>query len=103
MSAGVATLLQTTGTPASVSAYPCSRVHDFPLQLYRRSAAWFSRKQTVHMGRTQSYGSVQSCVLGFCFCLGFFFVVVVLCYLSIEIEIFGVSHGRMFTSVRTAV
>ena len=72
VSAGVATLLQTTGTPASVSAYPCSRVHDFPLRLYRRSAAWFSRKQTVHMGRTQSYGSVQSCVLGFCFCLGFF-------------------------------
>ena len=40
---------------------------------------------------------------GFVFVWVFFVVVVVLCYLSIEIEIFGVSHGRMFTSVRTAV
>ena len=43
----------------------------FALWLYRRPVAWFSRRPTTHMGRTQSYGSVQSCVLGFCFCLGF--------------------------------
>ena len=81
MSAGVATSLQTTGTPASVSAHLCSRVHDFPLRLYRRSAAWFSRKQFT-WEEPKAMAQFSPVCWGFVF-VWVFVVVVVLCYLSI--------------------
>lgn len=71
--------------PAYLHLWVPTRAPDawlFPLGLHRSSVAWFSRKQTIHMERTQSYGSVQSCVLGFCFCLGFCCCCVVLFNLS---------------------